>query len=300
MQLNEATIEKLEAFIATSVVHRNECISPLPANKTWFQLTSNEEFPNKVNENCVADNDENFELKTIESRAGDIKTEQIEKKTRNPSRIAVKIKRIIQTNSKDIAADFTKMAKAKRRNRKTIEIAGSRIKNRIKKKKTFEIDEEIQTNINENKKRIKKVKKVKRETENSETEAVKFKKRNRGTKGIAIDEVKFERVKKRKRNRCQMCGKKQSSTDERKTCICRHCVKMQKRMMHVDNVKMKWDKTIKDGRCRRCEMKRNKITDAVTSANAPVYTATLNTFYNLCASLALSPKKPSWNGRVLL
>lgn len=99
--------------------------------------------------------------------------------------------------------------------------------------------------------------------------------------------VYCEKEKRMKRNRCQVCGTKQSSANKSKSkkYICGQCAKKQKKIIQTNNPKKG-----KIGRCRKCVIKRQKIATL----------SPLTLFYNLFATLALSPKKSSWNGRNLL
>lgn len=303
VQLEKATIEQLETFVAASTEHRRECISPQPLKKTWFQLTTNQELTNEENEESAVENDTNFNIETEAIRADGIKIEPIENKERKPTQNAINVERTTKRITKGIAAGYAKTEKAKRKNRKAVKVAGQVIQNKMKNKVTSEIQEKIQTEIGKKKKRIKKARRVKRAAGEFTVEMIDSRKnpnkRDDGTKEVVVDEVNVERVKKRKRNRCQICGRKQSAVDTRKKYVCLKCLKMRQKMLHADNVKVKRNKKkSKNGHCRKCLMNRNEIAANAVTATEPVCTATLKTFYNLCATLALSPKKPSWNGRV--
>lgn len=229
MQLEKATIEQLETFVAASTEHRRECISPQPLKKIWFQWTTNQELTNEENEESAVENDTNFYIETEAIRADGIKTEPIENKEIKPTQVAINVERTTKRIKKDIDAGYSKTEKAKRKSRKAVKVAGQVIKNKMRNKVTSEIPEKIRTEIDEKKKRIKKAMRVKRESGEFTVEMIDTKnpnKRDDRTEEVVVDEVNVERAKKRKRNRCQICGRKQRAADTHKKYICRKCLKM--------------------------------------------------------------------------
>lgn len=275
-QLQKATIGKLDTLITASIASRRECTtSPSPSKTMWLQLsTTAKEFSIKDLEKTAVESDESLKIEA-ENIPIKSKPRKIRKVACNARKFGVMENRIVAVHRK----------KTKRTNRETTRIATDQLKNenvKTQKSETEEIAYE-DAKVNDTKKLV------------TSTQVIKIKKlqqRNRKNEVIPIDKVQVERIKRIKRYRCQLCGKKQSSANKSKKYICRRCVKMQKKNILVDNTKK-----IKMGRCRRCIMKRKKTTNGPTYSTA---LTPLNMFYNLCATLALSPKKASWNGRALL
>lgn len=109
-------------------------------------------------------------------------------------------------------------------------------------------------------------------------------------KRLRIEKLKTEKDFKGKQYHCLLCGIKRKSVNGKdQKYICRQCVKKRKKIIYADDDNVKKNR---NGRCKRCVMKRKRITANDITNVPPVYSATLTPYYNLCATLALTPNNP--------
>lgn len=297
LQLKTATIKKLETLVATCTVPEREC-SSLPLKGIRLQLNPKIEFPIQIEEIAV-ENEKDLDIEVIEvCPDGDsVSMEEGRKRERKPIQVArddtnVKIKK---RKTEDIAPDNVKIEEANRKKRKTKKTDADHGQVEVGNVDTQKNKSE---DIGSTKKRLQTAKKVKRAAEAMEMEVENIRDAKEENRNSTIVEVNVEEVEERKpkRKRCIICRKKRRSHNKVKKYICRRCLKRQERIIDADNIKMKWNRMSHIDRCFRCEKKRHGIDRNEVIQIEPVRSATLNTFYSLCAALQLSPKSTSWNG----